>query len=214
MKNIFIAALTLAVAGLGQEAPAAAVASEAVKDAPFAADVTIERVQTLFDGNRIRHATSGRMYRDAAGRTRLETSSGLTIGNPDGGGWELDAERKVAHILTPPRAGESISPRLVRHTEQLGTQVVEGYSCDGSRISTTIPAGARGNDMEIEIVSERWFSPELQEIVLRTQHDPRSGDSTYKLTNIQRGDPPASLFEVPADYKLVELPPPVIVETR
>ena len=31
-----------------------------------------------------------------------------------------------------------------------------------------------------------------------------SGDVTYRLTNIQRSNPPASLFEIPPDYKVKE----------
>ena len=34
--------------------------------------------------------------------------------------------------------------------------------------------------------------------------DPRSGDSSYRLTNINRSEPSASLFEVPADYRIRE----------
>jgi hypothetical protein len=30
--------------------------------------------------------------------------------------------------------------------------------------------------------------------------DPRSGETTYRLTNLNRGEPDRSLFEVPADY--------------
>jgi hypothetical protein len=32
--------------------------------------------------------------------------------------------------------------------------------------------------------------------------DPRSGETVYRLTNIKRGEPPADLLKVPADYKL------------
>ena len=38
-----------------------------------------------------------------------------------------------------------------------------------------------------------------------TNHsDPRSGDTTYRLTNIVQAEPSRSLFEVPADYTLKE----------
>jgi hypothetical protein len=32
------------------------------------------------------------------------------------------------------------------------------------------------------------------------------GEMTYKLTNIQRTEPAASVFEVPSDYQVVEGP--------
>ncbi|WP_321473794.1 hypothetical protein [uncultured Paludibaculum sp.] len=87
-------------------------------------------------------------------------------------------------------------------TEELGKQVVEGVECIGIRTTITIPAGQIGNERALEMVTERWSSPELGFDVLRKHSDPRNGETTYKLTNIVRGEQPRSLFEVPADYKL------------
>ena len=40
-----------------------------------------------------------------------------------------------------------------------------------------------------------------------TRHsDPRSGETTYRLTNIVRAEPAASLFQVPSDYTVKESP--------
>jgi hypothetical protein len=85
-------------------------------------------------------------------------------------------------------------------TEDLGTRTIEGVSARGTRIITTIAAGAIGNEQPIRIVSEEWFSPDLQVLVLTKHSDPRSGDTTYTLSNITRTEPDRSLFEVPADY--------------
>ena len=68
----------------------------------------------------------------------------------------------------------------------------------------TIPAGQIGNELPINIVSERWFSPELKVLVMSRQSDPRFGETTYRLTNISRGEPAPDLFEVPADYQIVD----------
>ena len=88
--------------------------------------------------------------------------------------------------------------------EDLGTQIIEGVSAVGTRMTTTIPAGQIGNDQAIVIVNERWVSPDLGVTVKSIHSDPRQGTTTYKLTNIDRGEPAHSLFEVPADYKLAE----------
>jgi hypothetical protein len=41
-----------------------------------------------------------------------------------------------------------------------------------------------------------------------TKHsDPRFGETVYRLTNISRTEPDASLFQVPADYKIKDAPP-------
>jgi hypothetical protein len=86
--------------------------------------------------------------------------------------------------------------------EDLGTQTVEGVSAVGTKTTITIPAGQIGNERAIEIVDERWFSPDLQTMVMTRHSDPRSGESVYRLTNINRAEPDHSLFEVPSDYTL------------
>jgi hypothetical protein len=94
--------------------------------------------------------------------------------------------------------------RTAFRKEDLGTQTVEGVSAVGTRTTFTIPAGQIGNERAIEIVDERWFSPDLQTMVMTRHSDPRSGEVVYRLTNINRTEPDHSLFEVPADYTLRE----------
>ena len=90
-------------------------------------------------------------------------------------------------------------------TEDLGTQLVLGVSAVGTRRTTTIPAGKIGNEMPIVTVNERWVSPELQVLVMSTRSDPRTGTTTYKLTNIDRSEPAPTLFQVPPDYTLSDV---------
>jgi hypothetical protein len=90
--------------------------------------------------------------------------------------------------------------------EQLGKQTIEGVEAEGTRTTVTIPAGEIGNERPIEIVSERWYSPELQLVVMTRNSDPRTGETTYKLTNINRAEPAKSLFEVPSDYTIQDGP--------
>jgi hypothetical protein len=89
--------------------------------------------------------------------------------------------------------------------EPLGTRQIEGVTAEGTRMTTTIPAGQIGNLNPINMVTERWFSKELQMAVLITRRDPRSGDTVYRLTNIVRNEPPPDLFSVPSDYRIVDL---------
>jgi hypothetical protein len=88
-------------------------------------------------------------------------------------------------------------------TEQLGMQNFEGVDAEGTRTITTIPADAIGNERPIEIVYERWYSNELQMIVYSKHSDPRFGEQTYRLTNINRSEPDPSLFQVPNSYRLM-----------
>lgn len=84
--------------------------------------------------------------------------------------------------------------------EKLTQKTIEGLRVDGTRRTTTIAAGAIGNERPIVVTSEQWTSPELKVQVLSESNDPRTGTSTYKLVNVKRADPPASLFQVPADF--------------
>jgi hypothetical protein len=89
-------------------------------------------------------------------------------------------------------------------SESLGTTTIEGITVEGTRSIETIPAGSIGNDAPIEIISEKWYSPELGMVVKSTRIDPMAGDNTYQLLNIRRAEPPASLFQVPSDYTIKE----------
>ena len=88
--------------------------------------------------------------------------------------------------------------------EDLGTQTIAGVSAQGTRHTRIIPAGQIGNEKPITIVSEHWYSNDLQMTVMSKRSDPQFGETTYTLTNIQRGEPAASLFAVPSDYTVQE----------
>lgn len=87
-------------------------------------------------------------------------------------------------------------------TEDLPPQVIHGVNAKGSRITMTIPAGTFGNDREIKIVNERWYSDDLKVLLKSSNSDPRFGVTTYELTNIVQAPPDPTLFQVPADYTL------------
>jgi len=84
--------------------------------------------------------------------------------------------------------------------ERLPPRVIEGLRVEGFRRTSTIAAGAMGNERAIIVSTEEWTSPELKALVLSEHSDPRTGTSTYKLVNVKRAEPAASLFQVPADY--------------
>jgi len=91
-----------------------------------------------------------------------------------------------------------------RKKELLGTKMIEGVSAEGTRTTRIIPAGEIGNVRPIEIVDESWYSSDLQMLLITRHHDPRSGDTIYRLTNINRRDPEPSLFEIPAGYRILD----------
>jgi len=91
-----------------------------------------------------------------------------------------------------------------RKVESLGTQTFEGVQAEVTRFTITIPAGNEGNDQPFDIVSERWYSPELQVVVMGKRSDPRNGETVYRLANINRSEQSHSLFEAPSDFTVTE----------
>jgi hypothetical protein len=109
-------------------------------------------------------------------------------------------ERVIAFEATDmPREGEK--------TEQLEARTIEGLRAEGTRTTMTVPAGAVGNALPIDVVSERWFSPELQVVLMTRRADPRFGETIYRLTNIVRSEPSPDLFEVPPDFRIEDMKP-------
>ncbi|MGH9969116.1 MAG: hypothetical protein ACREBG_15115 [Pyrinomonadaceae bacterium] len=114
------------------------------------------------------------------------------------------AKEQTSDLTKTNRPGGQETFDKKKKKEPLGTQMIEGVAAEGTRLTLTIPAGEIGNVLPIEIVDESWYSPDLQIVVMSKHHDPRSGDTVYRLTNINRNEPDRSFFEVPAEYRIVD----------
>jgi len=89
-------------------------------------------------------------------------------------------------------------------TESLGAQTMEGVLVEGTKTTMIIPEGSQDNDRPITIVTEIWTSPQLKTTIFSKRNDPRFGETTTRLTNIEVSNPILSLFQPPPDYKIVE----------
>jgi len=107
------------------------------------------------------------------------------------------AERGV--VLSPFPAG---TIGAYEPGEDLDEQVLEGLLVKGTRMTDTIPAGTIGNERQIDIVTERWFSADIDAMVLERFSDPRAGETSYRLVNVVRGEPSPDLFQVPQGYEI------------
>lgn len=128
----------------------------------------------------------------------------VTITSPNVG---LAVAKEPANVMFA-RDGEMgqfrVRQEAKANREDLGPQTMEGVVAQGTRTTRTIEAGAIGNDRPISITSERWYSPQLQTVMMTKQNDPRSGENTFRLTNVRLGEPDPSLFQVPAGYQVTE----------
>ena len=199
-----------------------------VKGAPYSAQAVTEMTQVLADGNRISNRLTASVARDSEGRTRREETLGgfgvaLPVHAPPhmvfvsdpvaGASFVLEVDRKIARKL-PRRFAERVPPPAAAvpappaaSTKSLGARTVDGLEVQGTRTTTTIPAGAIGNAKPLTITSERWMSPELQVVVESQRKDPMFGEVRYRLTGITRAEPDRALFEVPPGFTVTDLPP-------
>jgi hypothetical protein len=198
-----------------------------VTGAPMTSVVEVTHDSTLQDGNTIHTQQQSTVYRDSQGRVRREVpfefmtpTTGKTSGtmiiimDPVAGTrYILNPQNKTAHQMPlhppkPPAASaegeppaKPVDPNVA--TVDLGSKTILGLASTGTRVTRTIPAGQIGNAKAIEVVTERWMSTDLQIPMSVTHNDPMMGTMTSQVTSVTRGEPAATLFQVPSDYKVV-----------
>jgi len=101
--------------------------------------------------------------------------------------------QSTSYKLAPPRV------------EVLGNQTIQGVHAIGKRFTTKIPMNAVGNPLEAETVHEVWYAPHLKMLIQSSTRNTQIGEHTFQMTRINQSEPAASLFRVPADYKVIEM---------
>ncbi|MES3023382.1 MAG: hypothetical protein V4857_17600 [Pseudomonadota bacterium] len=168
---------------------------------------------------------------DKAGRpgaveheTRVETGGDgeqiivKRVERAEGGVGERVRENVRVHVMRGMAAGNGpqIGPIVANAfgdfkwsakatTKDLGAREFDGVKAEGKQRSYEIPAGAVGNRNPITVTHESWYAPSLQVTVYTKHSDPRSGERTYRLTNLKRDEPAAALFAVPSDYSVKDI---------
>ncbi|MBZ5585142.1 MAG: hypothetical protein LAQ30_23625, partial [Acidobacteriia bacterium] len=178
-----------AISGLGALAPKANLLQVVFIHDPVA---SVNYALNPADRTATKSAWTARGRAGTASPERPRDGRGRGPGGPEAAGrWRFQ-----------PPAGQSVK------TEDLGRQTIEGVPAEGSRTTMTIPAGQIGNEQPIQIVTERWFSPDLNTVVLFKHSDPRTGETLYRLAGINRAEPAAAMFQPPADYSVKDGPAP------
>ncbi len=77
--------------------------------------------------------------------------------------------------------------------KELGTKEIDGIKAQGKVKGYEIPA------------AESWYAPDLQVTLMTKRSDPRTGERTWRMSNIKRDEPAAALFTVPSDYAVKDV---------
>jgi len=233
MKICLVALLGLSAAALAQR-PAwnfqggfrGLFQGKVVTNEPYSGTGVTTSKRTLSDGNTINESNCVALYRDTSGRTRREetrnsatcsaTPQTILISDPVAGlQYVINPQNKTYRqftIRTPP-AGAT-PPTRPANPNQVQTacasQPIAGTSLTAqcTQTVTTIPAGQFGNTQAITITSTRLYSPDLQIVIQSSRNDPRSGATTYQLSNISTAEPAESLFQLPSGLTLQQGPSP------
>jgi hypothetical protein len=147
---------------------------------------------------------------DGSGEPKVVVLNGTVdvMGTPEEAKRQALLEAKVRDEVTATTlAGmDRVKTKLAfaKPGEPLGKQTMEGVEAEGTRHTTTIQPGEIGNDRPIQVVNESWYSADLKLTVMTKRTDPRTGDETFRLTNINRSEPAPYLFQLPAGYQINE----------
>jgi hypothetical protein len=201
-----------------------------VTGSPVSAKEVRKTVQTLSDGTVLENTSTTLFYRDSQGRTRTDetTPNGTVLIQDPVAGLRITlmpgtktarqanapalaaALREGASWVTTtsqlePHAGKkSAQTRKNTNSENLGLQNQNGVMAEGTRTTVTIPQGQIGNNRDIRVVNERWYSKDLQMMVKSINSDPRFGVTSYEMTNISLAAPDPMLFKIPTGYTITE----------
>jgi len=190
---------------------------------PLSAEIVEERTTKLPDGTSKTETLTGKVYRDADSRMRIETRvqgpndestpAVQIIDAADGFMAILIPQEKMAVRIQMPKQDPSklgvarLGNPLIRvpgkksfKSEELGKQTIDGIEYEGRRTTTTSE-----EQPKLVGVEEEWTNRELGLIGLMKSSGP-DGQSTTKLQKVDRSAPDPALFKIPADYSIRDEP--------
>lgn len=186
-----------------------------IPGAPLSVEQVEERTRTLPDGTSTTQIVTSQIYRDSAGRIRvewsLESHPVVYLLDPVAHSVAiLLAHSKIAHRMLVPSGPDGFAvgfPAMIdlppagkwqTKSEALGKRTRDGVEVEGARTTFT----SEGQPVLIA-VEERWFSGSLGLASLVEASGP-DWRHTARLRKIDRREPDRALFTVPSDYTISE----------
>ena len=194
-----------------------------IPGSPFSATVVLESEQIWPDGSSEIRRTINLSARDSLGRTHNETRRLMPQyfhGSPELMSVRLfDPLTRIRTVYDPalhiarqqfvpkkPKSPTTPDPSL--HVEDLGITTLNRLLTKGTRRTRTIPDYESGTGEAVKIEDETWYSEELHLDLLIRHSDSRAGVETVGVSNLKRIEPPASMFQVPQGYRILDITPP------
>jgi hypothetical protein len=192
---------------------------------PFTATVSTRWTRPLADGSTVTLENRRTIARDNTGRIFQERRTLSPIGDSTGNKVTrleiADPQSHTIHICpinmrmcrifdyyapaaVPPStpAGPLDRGKMFLSRTALGTDSIDGLDVVGTSETTTILAGTMGNDQDLQVVKEFWFSPQLGINLIEKRQDPRFGSQNFLVSEISPGEPDSALFDVPAGFRI------------
>lgn len=197
-----------------------------IPNAPFSAQVKVERSMVQADGSISNLKTSKGIGRDNQGRIYNQAATLLPASSMDAPQIVsiliYDPQTRISTTLLPQnrtytsgtvnRPPDTVPPALLDASpaaasipqseftkqEDLGNREIEGVPVHGVRQTQTIPD--KNDGKEIVVTDELWYSADLRINMLIKHNDPRTGSVTMTVAQVKRTEPDPALFEIPEGY--------------
>jgi hypothetical protein len=192
----------------------------ALANAPFSCTVTTELVKKLEDGSSMTLQNHRLVMRDGAGRIFQERRSFVPkAGTKEPELMQLEISDPIKHekyFCSPhlrscelhyyfsPASFSNAKGQADVTSESLGKDMISGLEATGVRETRHLAPGTIGNDLELSITKEFWYSPQLDINLLVKRFDPRFGTQTFAVTELSVTEPDLTYFSVPAGYSIID----------
>lgn len=188
-----------------------------VPNLPYTAQIVETDVETA-NGTRVQQETKVFEARDSQGRTWIESFQSNNMNRQMVVNLYIPLRRqfiqlfpwqKTARVMTFPGTGPIPIHRNLHvvktKTETLPGRTIHGIYAVGTR-TTQVSPSHNGHGPDVVKAQETWISPDLKMVVFSkdTSTDPDSNQITTEIRQLDRSEPNPALFEIPADYKIVE----------
>lgn len=183
--------------------------------------ISFEQIEEYSDGSK----STGKTYRDSIGSVRVEfeirgisgqvpTPYTLLIDATNGPQNVLLGTERVAYRMPitvsagsklafmDAADGQESSHKWKTTTQDLGKRTIEGIEFTGTRIVT-----AAEDDPRLTTKLDQWYSEKLKLIGAIDRSGPYRS-YTVRIANVKYNEPSTSLFQIPSDFRILDLPLP------